>query len=176
MYYKKFGEERTKQMIPHMQKVGLAENIHFSYGGLAGNTFDSHRLLSLALRKYGEKAQNAVVDELFKNYFEEEKHLGDFAVLENAARKGGVSAADIAKLKEDEEFGKREVVEELAFGAENAVSGVPAFFVTVEPMGKGEVFGDLAQGVVEGGGRRPMVLSGAQEASVFAAAFKKLLG
>jgi hypothetical protein len=31
LYRRKFGEQRMAQMIPHMQKVGLADGITFDY-------------------------------------------------------------------------------------------------------------------------------------------------
>lgn len=41
-----------------------------------GKTLDSHRLIRLAGQQGPEK-QNALVDELFANYFTQEKYIGD---------------------------------------------------------------------------------------------------
>ena len=38
-------------------------------GGLTGSTLDSHRLIHWAGEVGGTEAQNAVVEELFNNYF-----------------------------------------------------------------------------------------------------------
>merc|ERR1719310_424135 len=91
MYKKKFGEARVNQMLPMMMQVGREENINFSYGGNTGNTFDSHRLISFA-DKQGK--QDELVEELFKNYFEEEKCISDRAVLLAAADKVGLKDAE----------------------------------------------------------------------------------
>jgi hypothetical protein len=41
------------------------------HAGLTGNTLDSHRLIEWALHQGGPDAQNALVEELFRNYFTE---------------------------------------------------------------------------------------------------------
>lgn len=43
----------------------------YSVGGLTGNTFDSHRLLSYAGSKFGAEKQNELVQALFRAYFSE---------------------------------------------------------------------------------------------------------
>lgn len=64
-YKQKFGAARTARMIPHMQEVGRAEGITFSYGGDMGNTLDSHRLIELAAE---QGKQDQMVEALFKRY------------------------------------------------------------------------------------------------------------
>lgn len=122
MYDEKFGPERVKQMIPHMQKVGKENGINFSYGGKTGNTFDSHRLILLAEQ---QGKDDAVVEELFRNYFEQEKYIGDMDVLEACAKKCQVEGFE--KIKNDPEFLKKEIHELLQIGL--GVGGVPHFRV-----------------------------------------------
>ena len=43
----------------------------YSIGGKTGNTFDSHRLIHFAGEVGGASLQNALVEELFLNYFTE---------------------------------------------------------------------------------------------------------
>merc|ERR1719191_2327023 len=74
-----------------MMQVGRQDGIEFSYGGNTGNTFDSHRLISLA-GKQGK--QDELVEELFHNYFEEEKCISDRTVLLAAAQKVGITDAN----------------------------------------------------------------------------------
>jgi len=87
MYRAKFGAARVEHMLPMMLATGRKEGIEFSYGGNTGNTFDSHRLISLAAK---QGKQDEIVEELFRNYFEEEKCISDQAVLVAAADKVGV--------------------------------------------------------------------------------------
>mmetsp|Transcript_51558 Transcript_51558/g.83641 ORF Transcript_51558/g.83641 Transcript_51558/m.83641 type:complete len:186 (-) Transcript_51558:285-842(-) len=91
MYTKKFGADRVKGLLPQMIATGQQDGINFSYGGNVGNTFDSHRLIAFA-EKQGK--QDAIVEELFRNYFEEEKCLSDQKVLLAAANKVGLTGAE----------------------------------------------------------------------------------
>jgi predicted DsbA family dithiol-disulfide isomerase len=45
-YEAKLGKQRMAAMIPHMEKLGRAEGINFSYGGRTGNTRDSHSMIA----------------------------------------------------------------------------------------------------------------------------------
>lgn len=73
-----------------MQENFLAEGLpEPSYGGLTGNTFDSHRLIWWA-RTQGAATQDAVVEELMLNYFCQEKFINNRAVLVAAADKAGL--------------------------------------------------------------------------------------
>jgi hypothetical protein len=77
LYYSKFGEDRVNQMMPRMTQVFSNVGLKYSMGGLTGNTFDSHRLATWALAKGGPAAQDKLMEEMFINYFTEEKFLGD---------------------------------------------------------------------------------------------------
>ena len=71
MYRAKFGEARVAQMLPMMTKTFLDLGVSYSIGGLTGSTLDSHRLIHWAGEVGGAAAQDAVVSELFANYFSE---------------------------------------------------------------------------------------------------------
>ncbi|KNC98000.1 thiol oxidoreductase FrnE [Spizellomyces punctatus DAOM BR117] len=122
-YEAKFGPERIQQMIPHMQVVGAAEGIKFSYDGLIANTVDSHRVLEYALQK---GAQLELVEELFKDYFERNKNIGDHEVLADAAARVGLDKEEVlAYLKTDQ--GKHEVEEQIESAYRRRITGVPHF-------------------------------------------------
>eukprot|EP00746_Dinoflagellata_sp_MGD_P126423 gnl/MRDRNA2_/MRDRNA2_61267_c0_seq1.p1 gnl/MRDRNA2_/MRDRNA2_61267_c0~~gnl/MRDRNA2_/MRDRNA2_61267_c0_seq1.p1 ORF type:complete len:182 (+),score=52.79 gnl/MRDRNA2_/MRDRNA2_61267_c0_seq1:172-717(+) len=124
MYKKKFGEARVNQMLPMMMQVGRQEGIEFSYGGNTGNTFDSHRLISLA-GKQGK--QDELVEELFHNYFEQEKCISDRNVLLAAAEKVGLADAD-KMLNSNQE--KPEVAKDLQnYQQAQGITGVPFFII-----------------------------------------------
>eukprot|EP00397_Hematodinium_sp_SG-2012_P046831 GEMP01053039.1.p1 GENE.GEMP01053039.1~~GEMP01053039.1.p1 ORF type:complete len:177 (+),score=56.00 GEMP01053039.1:137-667(+) len=143
-YEKKFGAARMNQMIPQMMVTGRQDGIEFSYGGKIGNTFDSHRLISLALK---QGKQDALVEELFKNYFEQEKLISADDVLIAAADKVGLAGAR-ELLAGDAEADQ--VHHDLrTFAAK--VSGVPFFIIN-----------DREQ------------LSGAQDPAAFIEIFKRL--
>mmetsp|Transcript_103093 Transcript_103093/g.274097 ORF Transcript_103093/g.274097 Transcript_103093/m.274097 type:complete len:184 (-) Transcript_103093:17-568(-) len=124
MYRQKFGEARMSSMLPMMIATGKKEGINFSYGGNTGNTFDSHRLISLAAK---QGRQDEMVEELFRNYFEEEKCISDRTVLLAAAQKVGVTSAE-AVLQGDDESKEVEADMETYQGGMN-IRGVPHFIV-----------------------------------------------
>lgn len=124
MYKKKFGEARVADMLPFMQQTGRGEGINFSYGGNTGNTFDSHRLISFA-DKQGK--QDELVEELFKNYFEEEKCISDSAVLLAAANKVGVKDAE--KMLESNAEASEVQADIMKYQQAQDISGVPFFII-----------------------------------------------
>mmetsp|Transcript_83010 Transcript_83010/g.240165 ORF Transcript_83010/g.240165 Transcript_83010/m.240165 type:complete len:181 (-) Transcript_83010:82-624(-) len=131
MYNEKFGEARVKQMLPYMQQVGQQDGINFSYGGNVGNTFDSHRLISLA-QKQGK--QDELVEELFRNYFEQEKCISDHEVLLAVAQKVGVAgAAEMLRSTAEVE----EVRADLRQFMPKAQQGVPQFLIDGRPLQPG---------------------------------------
>eukprot|EP00249_Psilotum_nudum_P009035 c21666_g2_i1 orf=204-629(+) len=74
-YYKtKFGEARAALIIDRVKKAFSDIGIDFKCGGLTGSTLDSHRLIELAGQQ-GLDKQNALVEELFINYFTQEKYI-----------------------------------------------------------------------------------------------------
>eukprot|EP00747_Dinoflagellata_sp_TGD_P046586 gnl/TRDRNA2_/TRDRNA2_144519_c0_seq1.p1 gnl/TRDRNA2_/TRDRNA2_144519_c0~~gnl/TRDRNA2_/TRDRNA2_144519_c0_seq1.p1 ORF type:complete len:152 (+),score=37.39 gnl/TRDRNA2_/TRDRNA2_144519_c0_seq1:431-886(+) len=124
MYKEKFGEDRVAAMLPRMMETGKSHGISFSYGGNTGNTYDSHRLISLAAK---QGKQDAVVEELFRNYFEEEKCISDHSVLVAAAKKVGLTGAEEMLAGEAE---TAEVDRELqAYQEGMGITGVPFFIV-----------------------------------------------
>lgn len=104
-------------------EMGKEVGINFSSEGMAGNTFDSHRLLSWAYKKGGPKMQDALVEELFKLYFEQGKSMGDHDILVKAGEKVGLSGVK-AFLDSDEE--KDQVKEDLSF---EPIPGMPVMSV-----------------------------------------------
>lgn len=92
-YRRKFGEERTNEFIPYMKGIGQAEGIQFAFDGLTSNTLDSHRLIHWA-KQFGK--QNELVEELFKDYFERDRNIGDNQVLAEAAGRVGLDQAQVS--------------------------------------------------------------------------------
>lgn len=91
-YKTKYGTFQTSVLTkPFMYMMGRPNGIKFAWGGNTGNTFDSHQLILYA-EKYGK--QDELVEELFLNYFEQEKCLSDHSVLLAAADKVGLKGAE----------------------------------------------------------------------------------
>jgi len=122
-YKKKFGEQRTAQMLPHMAEVGRGDGINFSYGGKIGNTMNSHRLIEWSKKK---GKQDEVVMALFEAYFEKEKDISDLSVLLDCAVKAALNRDEAKKFLESDELSDV-VRKEVAEAYEKDVTGVPNF-------------------------------------------------
>jgi predicted DsbA family dithiol-disulfide isomerase len=99
----KFGSaERSRALDARVIAEGKSEGIDFAFDRIARtpNTSNAHKLVALAPN------QGAVVDALFKAYFEEAKDIGDATVLADIAAQCGVKgwpeeAGDVTALEED---------------------------------------------------------------------------
>ena len=121
----KFGSvEKGRMLDARVAQEGAGEGIAFAFDRMqrTPNTVAAHRLIDLA-QKQGKG--NAVVDALFRAYFEEAKDIGDETVLNAIAeREGVVGRADEKILEEVKE--KEERVRDLG------ISGVPTFIFNRE--------------------------------------------
>src|SRR5208282_1330460 len=93
------------------------------------NTLDAHRLIWLAGQ---QGVQDAVVERLFRGYFEEGLDLNDRPVLVRLAAEGGVPAREGEGLLAMDE-GQTDVLLEEARYKSLGVTGVPSFFFNGEP-------------------------------------------
>ena len=99
----KFGSlERSKQLDARVIAEGRSEGIDFAFDRIerTPNTSLAHRLIGIAAD------QNAVVDALFRAYFEEGRDIGDPQVLDQIAAQCGVQgwpekAQDVSQLEEE---------------------------------------------------------------------------
>jgi len=116
----KFGSlERGRALDARVAGEGAGEGIAFAFERMARtpNTIAAHRLIDLA---QSQGLGEAVVDALFRAYFEEARDIGDAEVLAAVAAAAGVrdwpAGADVARVAEREER-----VRDLG------ISGVPTF-------------------------------------------------
>ncbi len=116
----KFGSlERGRALDARVAQEGAGEGIAFAFERMqrTPNTFAAHQLIDLAQSR--DRAE-AVVDALFRAYFEEARDIGDAAVLTGIASACGVDrwpeAADAARVAQNEDLVR-------GFG----ISGVPTF-------------------------------------------------
>ncbi len=116
----KFGSvEKGRALDARVAQEGAGEGIAFAFDRMqrTPNTTAAHQLIDLA-QKQGKG--NAVVDALFRAYFEEAKDIGDVEVLKSIAEREAVTGwpgkENIGEVKE-----KEERVRDLG------ISGVPTF-------------------------------------------------
>jgi predicted DsbA family dithiol-disulfide isomerase len=119
----KFGSlESFRSMEQHLLETAAEENIPFAFDKIARtpNTFLAHRLIWYA-GVVGR--QGAVVESLFRGYFEEGADVGSRPVLVELGERAGVDAD--AFLKSDE--GTAEVRAEEIAGQRLGIRAVPYF-------------------------------------------------
>ncbi|KAG9523029.1 thioredoxin-like protein, partial [Aureobasidium melanogenum] len=121
IYVEKFGEQRVKMMQARLSEIGHELGINFAYGGKAGNTRDSHRLVQLAKTK-GEETQTRVMEKLFNAYFELNDDITDHAVLTKAGVSGGLEEQEVKEWLESDKGGP-EVDREVAAAQRRFISG-----------------------------------------------------
>ena len=122
----KFGSvERGRQLDARVAAEGRGEGIEFALERIerTPNTFAAHQLIDLA---QGRGAGGAVVDALFRAYFEEARDIGEREVLLGIAEAAGVARADLEARWGDAAHARRvaqleESMKQLGIG------GVPTF-------------------------------------------------
>ena len=144
---RKYGmsHEQAMARLHHMTDVAAEEGLEFDFARTrAGNTFDAHRVIHLALARGGAELQGAVKERLLRAYFSEGEPIGDVDALVRLAGEVGLDEADVKDVLGGDAFADHVRADEAA-AEELDVSGVP--FVLVD---------------------RKFAVSGAQDTTVFA--------
>ena len=129
----KFKDEtRLAAVHDRLTEMGKAVGIDYAFDRIerAPNTLDAHRLIRWAA--VGDQ-QDAVVERLFRLYFEEGRDIGDRQVLIEVARQCGMDAERIGKQLDDGDDTDA-VQAEIAQAQAVGVSGVP-FFIFASRFG-----------------------------------------
>jgi predicted DsbA family dithiol-disulfide isomerase len=121
----KFGSlERSRQLDARVIAEGKSEGIDFAFDRVqrTPNTTQAHRLIALA------EDQNAVVDALFRAYFEDARDIGDPAVLADIAAQCGVKgwperAPDVSALEDEVRAMVISAVPTFIFDRKSGISG-----------------------------------------------------
>jgi len=119
----KFGSlDRFKEMEEHLLEAGRVEQISFAFEKISKtpNTFLAHRLIWYSGI---QGRQDAVVDRLFKGYFEEGLDIGSVSILIELADRAGLRAGEFLMSEE----GAAEVKAEESVGHTLGIRGVPYF-------------------------------------------------
>lgn len=135
----KFGSlERSRELDAQVAAAGAAAGLEFRFDRQrrTPNTVDAHRLLRRAGEAGGPALQEAVVEALFRAYFEDGRDIGDCAVLAEVADAAGLDGA--AALLATEE-GAAEVRAEDAGFRGLGISGVPSFALAGHVLFSGAV-------------------------------------
>lgn len=124
---RKYGKERSIQMLQSMTETGKSEGINFNFPSIpfTPNTKLYHRLLKYAGMF---NMQEKLVNSLFRAYFEEGENLGDRDVLLDHAERAGLNRMEVSKFFESDDFIK-EIEEEEEMYRNAGITGVPSFIV-----------------------------------------------
>jgi predicted DsbA family dithiol-disulfide isomerase len=118
-------DKRLDEVHARLTALGAEVGIAYRFDAIsrAPNTLDAHRLIRWA---FVGGAQDAVVDRLFRFYFEEGRDIGERALLIEVARQCGMDGEVVERLfadGDDVEAVRAEIAEAQALG----VTGVPFF-------------------------------------------------
>ncbi len=124
----KFGDgpdDRFTKMREHLEAAAPDAGINFRFSELTvrPSTLNAHRLIRWA---QGQKKGDAVVEALFRAYFDELRDIGDLAVLSEIAGESGLDSIIVADLLATDRD-KSEVRAEENYFRGLGVSGVPTF-------------------------------------------------
>jgi predicted DsbA family dithiol-disulfide isomerase len=124
---RKFGAERAAALDANIEAVGAEEGIRFAFGrqSRTPNTRAAHMLIAHA----SERGRGgAMVDALFRAYFEEGRDIGVAAVLIDIASEAGLDQDEAAAALHDDSV-RRMVMRAEGRAGELGISGVPFFIV-----------------------------------------------
>ncbi|WP_198378800.1 DsbA family oxidoreductase [Neoroseomonas rubea] len=122
----KFGSwERSLELDARVADAGRAAGLSFRHDLMARtpNTVEAHRLVRLA-----GPAQHAVVERLFRAYFQEGRDIGDAATLAALGAEAGMAEEGLAIFR-DGETAREEVMAESLGLSQAGISGVPSFLL-----------------------------------------------
>jgi predicted DsbA family dithiol-disulfide isomerase len=124
---RKFGPERSRELDANMTALGQEEGIAFAFDRIARtpNTRKAHALIAHASRL---GRGDAVVEALFRAYFEEALDIGSDEVLADIAVRHGLDRAEALRALSDRQL-RDAVVARESEAARLGVSGVPFFIV-----------------------------------------------
>ena len=128
---RKYGmsEERAMATLHHMTDVAAEEGLELDFARTrAGNTFDAHRVIHLALARGGPSLQGVVKERLLRAYFTDGEPIGDRSTLVRLAGEVGLDRTEVEAMLDGDAFADHVRADEAA-AEELDITGVPFFLV-----------------------------------------------
>lgn len=125
---RKFGSEsRGKELDANVAQAGRAVGLDFRHELMlrTPNTVAAHRVIRMA---EASGVQHAVVEALFRGYFQEGRDVGDAATLAELAGSAGMEAAEVAAMLAGDAHAAEVLAEDMA-ARRGGISGVPSFLM-----------------------------------------------
>ena len=124
----KYGtsQEQALQMLAQMTGVAVQDGLDFHFDrARAGNTFDGHRLIHLAL---AHGRQDAMKERLMRAYLTEGELISDHATLRRLALEVGLPADEVDALLDGDAYGEDVRTDEYT-ASRLGITAVPFFVV-----------------------------------------------
>jgi predicted DsbA family dithiol-disulfide isomerase len=138
-----------------MSAYGVSAGINYKFGGTVANTLDAHRVIQHFQESMGPETADKIVNSLYRQYFEEEKHPSTDETLLQACKEAGVPEKEAKEVVGDEYEGLQEVKGLIREQAGNGIDTVP--YIVFE------------------GKRRDVSLQGAQEVEDYVKALNQIV-
>lgn len=108
-----------------MTAYGRGEGIEYKFGGTVANTLQAHRVVQHFQESKGPEVADKLIDSLYRQYFEEEKHPSSPQTLLTATTEAGIDEKEAKALIEDEDEGLIDVKMTIREQAGNGIDSVP---------------------------------------------------
>lgn len=149
------SEDKMKMYMKLMGAYGATEGIEYKFGGTVANTLQAHRVIQHYQETLGAETADKIVNSLYQQYFEEERHPSSPETLLRAATEAGVSESDAKAFIEDEDEGLMDVKMLIREQAGNGIDSVP--YIVIE------------------GKRRDITLEGCREVGEYVKALNQVI-
>lgn len=127
-WYKKsrYGDsaDKMKVYVALMSAYGKSAGIKYKFGGTVANTMDAHRVIQHFQEK-GPETADKIINSLYLQFFENEKHPSTDETLLNATTDAGIPESEAKPFIEDKNDGLRDTKMLIREQAGNAVDSVP---------------------------------------------------
>jgi len=128
-WYKKsrYGdsEDKMKMYTTLMTAYGVSAGIDFKFGGTVANTMDAHRVIQHFQEEKGAETADKIINSLYSQYFENEKHPSTDETLLKATTDAGIPEDEARPFITDKNNGMMDVKRLVREQAGNGVDSVP---------------------------------------------------
>lgn len=108
-----------------MGAYGESAGINYKFGGKIANTMDAHRVIQHFQETKGLETANKIIDSLYRQYFEQEKHPSEDSTLLEACKDAGIDEKTAKEVVEDKYEGLMETKSLIREQAGNGIDSVP---------------------------------------------------
>lgn len=119
------SEEKMQMYMALMTAYGRGEGIEYKFGGTVANTLQAHRVVQHFQEAKGPEVADKLVNSLYRQYFEEEKHPSSTETLLVAATEAGIHENEAKAFIEDKDEELMDVKMAVREQAGNGIDSVP---------------------------------------------------